>query len=266
MNAGRSSLTSAPANLAGLAHNPLSMGIQRTLADGSAISFYGFSSARPQYQGQGSDNLAKVAPLRDDALSSGAGVAFSKAMGRARFNVGASFLSERDGTLGMKSVGPGASTKGLSGALDLAFETPLPVAGTTFALSAQIGAGSGSGQGLLRGTRDAVFSGFGMSVTKAATFRSGDALKLFARQPMRMERGTAQLVVPQGRTESGDVVWRDLPVALAPSARQIDLGIEYATPIGRAGSLRIGAAYARHEGHVEGASGVSLMGAFQRTF
>ncbi|HSP26884.1 MAG TPA: S8 family peptidase, partial [Saliniramus sp.] len=201
MNAARSSLTSAPSNLAGLAHNPLSIGVQRALSDGSAISFYGFSSARPQYHGQGTDSLSKVAPRRDDALSSGAGVAFSKALGRARFNVGASFLSERDATLGMKSVGPGASTTGLSGAFDLAFEAPLPVAGTTLSFSAQIGAGSGSGQGLLQGTRDAVFSGFGVSLGKASTFRSGDALKLFARQPLRMERGTAQLVVPQGRTE-----------------------------------------------------------------
>jgi hypothetical protein len=266
MNAARSSLTSAPTNLAGLARDPLSIGLQRALDDGSAISFYGFSSARPELQNKEHDKLSKITPLREDALASGAGMVFSKAFGMARFNVGASFLSEENATLGMRSIGPRASTRGLSGALDLALEAPLPVAGTTLAISGQIGTGSGSGQGLLQGTRDAVFSGFGASLGKSSAFRSGDALRIFARQPVRMERGTAQLVVPEGRTESGDITWRDLPVSLAPSARQIDLGIEYATPIGRTSSLRLGAAFARNEGHVKGASGVSLMGAFQRTF
>jgi subtilase-type serine protease len=266
MNATQSSLTSAPTNLAGLSHDPLAIGLQRTLDDGGAISFYGFSSARPEYREHEMDSLSKIAPLREDGFSSGAGVAFSKTFGEARIHVGASFFSERNATLGMKSVGPGASTRGLSGALDIAFEAPLPVAGTTLALSAQIGAGSGSGQGLLRETRNAVFSGLGLSFGKTSAFRSGDALKLFVRQPMRIERGTAQLVVPEGRTESGDIIWRGLPVALAPSARQLDLGVEYATPVGRASSIRLGAAFARHEGHVKGASGVSLMGAFQHTF
>jgi subtilase-type serine protease len=265
LSATATSLISAPGNLAGLSRDALSLGV-KTDFDAGALSFYGFSSARPEVSVRETTGLARLTGYQEDALSSGGGVAWSHAIGGATFSFGASFLSESDAALGMKSVGPRQTTSGLSGALDFAFATPLPVAGMRLAISAQLGAGTSSGEGLMAGTRGTTFSGYGLSLARDSTFRKGDSLTLFARQPLRMERGTAQLVVPQGRSGNGDVLWRSMPVDLTPSARQVDLGFEYATPLGRGNRFRLGAAIAHNEGHATGATGVSLMGAFQRVF
>jgi subtilase-type serine protease len=266
VSATATSLTSAPGNLAGLSRDALSLGVKTDVGGAGALSVYGFSSARPEMRGGEVTGLARLAAPQGEPLSSGGGIAWSQEIGGATISVGASFLSESDAALGMTSVGPRNATSGLSGAFDFAFAAPLPVAGMRLAISAQLGAGTSASEGLMSGTRGTTFSGYGLSLERNSTFRKGDALSLFVRQPLRMESGTAQLVVPQGRSGNGDVVWRSMPVDLTPSARQVDLGFEYATPLGRGNRFKIGAAIAHNEGHAKGATGVSLMGAFQRVF
>lgn len=265
VSATNTSLMVSPGNLAGIARDALSVGFSRTLEGGSAVSVYGYSSARPEIAGELS-NLTKVAPRQNEAFSSGGGMVWSHPLGVATVSWGASFLSETDAALGIKSVGPKGSARGLSGAFDFSIAAPMPITGVTLSLSTQLGAGRGTGDGLLRGMSNTVFSSFGMSLQKQSAFRDGDTLGLYARQPLRMERGTAQLAVPAGRNESGDVLMRSLPIDLTPSARQIDLGFQYATPLGRGDRLTFGAAYAHNDGHTKGGSGLSLMGAFQRVF
>jgi hypothetical protein len=266
LRAATTSLAGGPGSLAGLAQSPLSLGLQTRFGTGSAVSVYGFSSARPQIQAADPTGLAKISPMEDDALSAGAGLAWSHILGGAKLSIGASFLSEQGSALGMKSVGPNGSADALSGALDFAVAAPLPFTDAKLALSAQVGSGSGSAKGLLRGSKGTLFTSFGVSVEQASAFRDGDTLKLFARQPLRIESGTARLVVPDGRKAGGDVIWRSLPIDIVPSARQIDIGAEYATPLGQGDRVKFGVAFARDEGHVSGVHGVSVMGAFQRVF
>ncbi len=269
LSAATTPLVTGAGNLAGLAHDALSFGMSRDMGGGSSFSFYAFSGMRPESPDwpEGlAPGLSRLHPEEDVSVTSGGGFAWSRPLGAATVTFGASFLSEPEGMLGMRSVGPGQSAKGLSGALDLGLAVPLAATGARIAFSAQVGTGDGSGDGLLRGTQGAVFSAFGVSLQKESAFRDGDQIRLFARQPLRLESGNALLRVPEGRTVGGEVVWRDLSVDLAPSARQIDLGFEYATPVGRQSRFKIGAAYAHNDGHVRDSSGVSLMGAFQRTF
>ncbi len=264
LTATASPLTAAPGHLSGFAADPISFGMRR--ANGaSAVSFYSFSSVRPE-RDEAQTAFAQFATTDSRPLATGAGIAVSRQLGGTQFSIGASFLSERNSMLGMHDVGLEGSEHGFAGAMDFAVATPLPFAGTKLAVSAHLGTGSGTGVGLMSGMSNATFSSFGLSVERDSAFRKGDSLSLFARQPMRMESGQAQLRVPEARTAQGDVLWRELAVDLVPSARQVDLGFEYATPLRTGEQLRIGASVSHNDGHVRGASGVSLLGAFQRAF
>ena len=69
----------------------------------------------------------------------------------------------------------------------------------------------------------------------ASTAFAGDgSLRLSVSQPLRVERGSAALSVPAGRTKAGTVVRSPLAAGLAPSGRQIDVSAQWQQPLASA--------------------------------
>ena len=68
-------------------------------------------------------------------------------------------------------------------------------------------------------------------------------------QPLRIETGKAQMSVPIGRTQQGQVLHRSLSVGLTPTSRQVDTVAQWARSFGNDGTLRLGAIRSHHPGH-----------------
>lgn len=271
LNVAASPVSASAGTLVGLAENATSLAIERPLGAGRTLSLYGFTTAsaeRTEPPGAVGYVRRDVAdPDGAERMSSGAGFAVSQpGPGATRLSVGGVFLGEAGAALGMTGSGRLGTLAGSSAALDVAWSAPLGSERVRLRASAQIGLGSAKGDGLVAGASGAWFGAFGIALETAAALRPGDRFTVFARQPLRMEAGRLALDVPSGRTPDGAIAWRRLDLDLAPSARQIDLGFDYATDLGASDRLRLAAAYAHDDGHVAGARGFSLLGAYQRRF
>ncbi len=83
----------------------------------------------------------------------------------------------------------------------------------------------------------------------ASTAFAGDgSLRLSVSQPLRVERGSAALSVPAGRTKAGTVVRSPLAAGLAPSGRQIDVSAQWQQPLS-VGEVSVGAVVTHQPGH-----------------
>ena len=72
--------------------------------------------------------------------------------------------------------------------------------------------------------------------------------RLSVSQPLRVERGSAALSVPAGRTKAGTVVRSPLAAGLAPSGRQIDISAQWQQPLS-VGEVSVGAVVTHQPGH-----------------
>nr|WP_246329378.1 S8 family peptidase [Chthonobacter rhizosphaerae] len=255
--ASETALPVGPASLAALAPDASAVGIKAELDADTSVSVFSVSSAFTE------ESWSTEA---DGVTASGGGVSLSQTIGASTLSFGASFLTESDALLGFAVDDPSGDLDALSGSLSLGFSTPLPMEDTSLILSAEFGMGESSGDGMVRQTGTAAFSTLGAAIRTRSVFGVNDALTLFARQPLRIESGSVDVIVPSGRTLDGTVTERALSVDLTPSARQVDLGFEYSAALGDRTQVRFGAALSHNEEHVAGETGLSIMGALRQTF
>ena len=100
--------------------------------------------------------------------------------------------------------------------------------------------------GLLNRISSLTTSAFDFGATR--TFSEGSRLRLSLSQPLRVERGQADLSVPVSRTPDGLVQRDHLTADLAPSGRQLDIGVRVALPV-RFGEILLGAVGSHHPNH-----------------
>ena len=100
--------------------------------------------------------------------------------------------------------------------------------------------------GLFRNVSDIATSGFALRATRHIA--EDRAFRVSLSQPLRVERGTALLNLPSGRTKTGEVVRTAVDADLEPSGRQIDLAFEWQQPL-NSGLLRLGATVSHQPGH-----------------
>lgn len=107
---------------------------------------------------------------------------------------------------------------------------------------------STQGNSLLADTSALESRAVGVSLQQQAVWQDDDVLSLSVSQPLRVEKGTATLVMPSFDDE-GVAHYNRESVSLVPSARQTDLSVKYNRPIGRLQQLQWQATYQNNLQH-----------------
>ena len=163
----------------------------------------------------------------------------------AFFGVRAGWMGERQSLLGSDPDGAFGSLA--SNALFTGVEANGEFG--AWRLSATAEAGSVNPQsrgGFVRNVSNLATSGFALRAMRHVA--EDRAFRVSLSQPLRVERGTALLNLPSGRTKAGDVMRSAVDADLEPSGRQIDLAFEWQQPL-HSGLLRFGATLSHQPGH-----------------
>lgn len=195
-----------------------------------------------------------VSVLRDKTGMSGISAVKTLPLGRARLSLGAEMFSESGALLGVTAPGYQRSVNSHARSLRLAFAAPLG-GGTALRLDGAVGIARGTGGGMIAGFTPVSYNRFGIALDHADAFTRGDVLTLFARQPVAITSGQAIVDLPTAYSRSG-VSFTNTGIDLGPAHREVDLGAEYAAPIGRHGSVTMGMAYKVNDGNVPGRTGI----------
>ncbi|WP_068089015.1 hypothetical protein [Polycladidibacter stylochi] len=81
-----------------------------------------------------------------------------------------------------------------------------------------------------------------------------------------MEQGSLNLRLPQGRNLQGEVNFAEKHVDLADSARQFQVGFEYASPVTPATNFHLGGALMLNESGKQGKTGAKLLSSITHRF
>jgi subtilase-type serine protease len=207
--------------------------------------------------------------FRVDAIvpvtSSGAyGVGLHKRFetGAGAFGVTLTSLSQKDSMLGVVAPGHEASMKSASQGVELSYAAALS-SDTSLRLSGEFGMASGPGAGATDGFDDVRYDSFGVSLDRRDIGTHGSALSLFARQPMAISDGDAEMTFGTGRSRDGAITYSSMDVDLAPSARQTDIGFEYLAPVGKQANMSFGLTQTLNAGNHSGTHETSASFGFQ---
>lgn len=155
----------------------------------------------------------------------------------------------------------GSSADGAFGALsaDVAFvgvETEADLGGWRVGADAEVGSVHSAARGGIV-SRVSPLTTTAFTLHTSTAFAGDGWLRLSVSQPLRVERGSASLSVPAGRTKAGAVVRSPLTADLAPSGRQIDVAAQWQQSLS-IGEVRVGAVVTHQPGH-RAAAGPELM-------
>ena len=146
----------------------------------------------------------------------------------------------------------GSSADGAFGALsaDAAFvgvEAEAELGGWRIGADAEVGTvASAARGGIVTGVSPLTTTAFTLHASTA--FAGDGSLRLSVSQPLRVERGSAALSVPTGRTKDGAVVRSPAAADLGPSGRQIDVSAQWQQPLS-GGEVSLGAVVTHQPGH-----------------
>ncbi len=128
-------------------------------------------------------------------------------------------------------------------------------------------------QGMLQDVSPLVSSAFSVGMAGGEFWRRDDRLSLRVSQPLRVEAGHAAFRWAAGRTRDRRMRLREATLNLAPSARQLDVELAYALPVGatgpgrqRTGALNLAALASHHPNHSRTATEYALLFRYQQTF
>lgn len=189
---------------------------------------------------------------RNNGRLTGASLSRDVPLGSGALRVGVSGFTEEGGVLGITAPGFADGMSSYATALKVSYALPLG-AGTSLRAEGEFGAAHGTPGGLITSFGTLDYNRVGMAIDHAGALHSGDVLTFFARTPVAITRGSATLTLPVSYTLNGPT-FSDTPVKLSPSSREIDVGMEYARPLGGQSVLRAGLALAENAGNVSGRS------------
>lgn len=116
----------------------------------------------------------------------------------------------------------------------------------------------GSDNGVVRMSSGLPSDAWHLGVRKTGLRRDDDRLTLSLSQPLRMSGGSMTLTSASGLDAQGTMHYTAQDIGLEPSGREIDLQLEYATPLGDGASVSGFGYVARDAGHVAGQSDAGL--------
>jgi len=104
--------------------------------------------------------------------------------------------------------------------------------------------------GLVRDISDVLSSAFAVEVSKPLNFNKNDSIHFAVNQPIRLEKGTAEIDVPGLYSKGGNLNFRRKEFSISPSGRQIDLSIGYKTEVKYGGNIIFKLNLTKDEGHI----------------
>lgn len=200
---------------------------------------------------------------------SGGGLSLAVPAGAGSITFGFGQLAEQGGVLGLVSseafdLGSGSALTTVNLGVEQQVTAGLKAFGR-FEYGAASPAGATSGS-LVASASDIRFAGVQLGAVATGMVTDNDSLTFSVAQPMRIESGTVQMAMPIGRTADGTVVQREMEAGLAPSGRELDLGLSYAVTLPNEAGLKLGIEYALDAGHVRGASAFAVAASFGQSF
>lgn len=186
----------------------------------------------------------------------GLSVSHDLSLGRAALRLGLSAFSQNGTALGVTAPGATAAFSTTAAAMSLQFAAPL-APDLALRVQAEFGAASPSaGGGMISRVSAQGYNRFGLALDRANALRQGDVLTLFARAPVAITRGQADLTLPVAFS-AGGARFATAAASLAPSAREVDLGVEYGIPLAGPLTMRLGLAAQMNAGNIAGRQGVA---------
>lgn len=197
----------------------------------------------------------RLSALRDAGRLSGVSLTQDLPLGPAALRLGLTGFAEAGGVLGVTVPGDTAAVSGRTGALSLGLAAPL-ARGLSLRAEAELGLASGTPAGMVASFGTLGYNRAGIALDQADVVRAGDVLTLFARTPVAITRGAATLVLPVSYSLNGPS-FAPTDVSLSPVAREVDLGLEYARPLGLASVWRAGLSLAVNAGNQPSRTGIN---------
>lgn len=156
-----------------------------------------------------------------------------KTIGDIELRLGYGWLQEDDGFLGSQSGGAfGVASSGDSQFFTASILAPVTDGFSLFGSYTRGEASISTGRtSLLSDWSDAEVESFGIGMIAKDLATESDSLTLMAGQPLRVEKASATLTVPTGRTEEGGVLSDSERVDLAPEARELALEATYSVDV-----------------------------------
>ncbi len=213
------------------------------------------------------DLSAYVYAANEDAFSTAFGAGFALQFGpkSSRLSLGASIMQEQGAALGMQSLAYDQRLSSVSRAIDVGYRAALDK-DVSISANAQIGAVTANGQGMWGKQNGTTFSAYGMALNVTNVFAGNDRITASVRQPIAIDGGTMSVALPQTRDVSGNIASSVLDIGLAPSDRQLDLGLEYEMPLDSLETIRFGAAYILNSANVTGETALGLAVSYSLEF
>ena len=244
----RTGLLYDPITMSEIPVGSYSLGLQAPLDEQNDVAAYVYSTS------DGTHN---------DAV--GAGVSLQFGPKTSRLSLGASIMQERGAALGMQSFANDQSLASVSKALDVGYSASLDD-NARISANAQIGAVSASAQGMWGEQESTTFSAYGMALNLSNVFAGNDQIIASVRQPIAIDGGTMSVALPQTRNIDGNITSSVFEFDLAPSHRQLDLGLEYEVPLDQFETVRFGAAYILNSANITGKTSVGLAVSYSLEF
>ena len=234
-----SGLLNAPITMSETFTKANSLGVQIPISPDSNIAAYGFASS--------------VNPISN---SKGVGVAFQFGPKTNQFSLGASVMQENGAALGMLSIADQNLTS-FSRAIDVGYSAILDE-NISIDVNAQFGTLSSSGLGIWGKQENTTFSAYGIALNLTNVLSGNDQLVASVRHPIAIDSGTMTIALPQSRDIYGNISTSFLDIELAPTKRQLDLGLGYEVSLDQHESVIFGAAYNLNNANVPDANSVGF--------
>ena len=188
------------------------------------------------------------------------GIALSRRVwrgeGGAALSFGLSALHEGSGFSGLQSLMPGSPLRGDHLRADLALDMPLD-GRTALTVSGRFGIAAPGGEIADMRLGPVSYNAMNLGIDRRGVFGRSDRLSLAVSLPQAVRSGTARVNLPT-TLESGQPVFRQLEMPLAPLARQVDLSLAYGVPLGEDAEMIFSARQMRNNGNIAGRRGAEI--------
>lgn len=152
-----------------------------------------------------------------------------------------------DDTAALLSDWNGSSRASLASA-GVALSAPL---GDTAQLNFELGYALGTESSGFAPAADVLMNATAATYSQSGVFKRNDRLSLSLSLPAAITSGSTSLSLPV-RTAAGGREYRNVPVNLAPSSREVRLGLHYQRPLSRFSHLAFSLAHADNHGNIAG--------------
>ena len=207
------------------------------------------------------DDRTSFAVLKQEGQVAGLSLSRTVPLENASLEIGATAFRDEGSLLGITAPGYGPEMHAWARSLSLGLATNV-APDTGLRISTSFGVAQSSGAGIISGFTPVDYNSLGVALDRANAFRKGDVLSLFAREPISITSGTANVTLPTAYSRTGPT-YTDTGLNLSPQRRELDVGFEYSAPLVAGVDLTAGADYRMNAENEAGRSGMDVVAAIR---